>query len=135
MASVQTVVLFIKSRIHQVSAYIATLYYLEIVFLMFGLLFLYGKAAAIIAGGLLALILTYHVIQLFFRNRLHRRLQLCLIDLHAAFAAGYLFYSAVQGVDTAPASLVILITRTLLLACELPLLYYLSGEEGAAAFR
>lgn len=52
-------------RIHQISAYIATLYYLEIVFLMFGILFLYGKAAAIITGGLLALVLTYHVIQLF----------------------------------------------------------------------
>ena len=135
MERVQAITEGIRGRIHQISAYIATLYYLEIVFLMFGLLFLYGKAVSIIAGLLLTLVLTYHIIQLFFRNRLHRKLQLCLIDIHAAFAAGYLFYNAVQGIDTAPAALIILIARTLLLACELPLLYCLSGEEGAGAFR
>ena len=125
----------IKTRIHQISAYIATLYYLEIVFLMFGLLFLYGKAVSIAAGVALTLLLTYHIIQLVFRNRLHRKLQLYLIDIHASFAAGYLFYNIIQGIDTAPAALAILIARTLLLACELALLYYLSGDEAAASFR
>jgi hypothetical protein len=135
VAPVQTFVSFIRSRISQISAYIATLYYLEIVFLMFGLLFLYGRAAAIIAGTVLTLLLTYHIIQLFFRKGLHRKLQLYLIDVHAAFAAGYLFYSVVQGIDTSPSALLILATRSVLLACELPLLYCLSGDEGAEAFR
>jgi len=125
----------IRTRAPQISAYLATLYYLEIIFLMFGLLFLYGKAASIITGALLTLALTYHVIQLFFRNRLHRKLQLWLMDFHAAFTAGFLFYSAVQGIDTAPAALVVLITRTLLLSCELPLLFYLSGDDGVSSFR
>ncbi len=126
---------FIRNRIHQVSAYIATLYYLEIVFLMFGLLFLYGRAAAIIVGLLLTLLLTYHIIQLFFKNSLHRKLQLYLIDIHAAFAMGYLFYNAAQGLDRAPSALIILIARSMLLACELLLFYYLAGDEGAEAFR
>ncbi len=125
----------IRARIHQVSAYIATLYYLEIVFLMFGLLFLYGRAVSIVAGILLTLALTYHVIQLFLKNSLHRKLQLWLMDFHAAFSAGFFFYNAVQGVDTAPAALIVLITRALILACELPLLFYLSGDEGVSAFR
>jgi hypothetical protein len=135
VASVNTIIPFIRSRIHQISAYIVTLYYLEIVFLMFGLLFLYGKAVSILTGVVLTLLLTYHIIQLFFRNSLHRKLQLYLIDIHASFAAGYLFYNAVQGFDTAPAALIILLARSLLLACELPLLYCLSGDEGARAFR
>ncbi len=135
METAGPIAVLIRKRIHQISAYIVTLYYLEIVFLMFGLIFLYGKAASITAGILLTLLLTYHIIQLFFKNSLHRKIQLYLIDIHAAFAAGYLFYNALQGVDTTPAALIILITRSLILACELPLLYYLSGDEGAGAFR
>ncbi|MBP7736853.1 MAG: hypothetical protein KA369_12830 [Spirochaetes bacterium] len=135
MASAQAFASLIRGRINRISAYIVTLYYLEIVFLMFGLLFLYGKGVAIAAGVILSLLLTYHIIQLFFGKSLHRKLQLCLIDVHAAFAAGYLFYSAVQGIDTSPAALLILVTRSLLLACELPLLICLSGDEGAEAFR
>lgn len=125
----------IRNRIHQISAYIGTLYYLEIIFLMFGILFLYGKAVSIAAGLILTLLLTYHIIQLFLRNRLHRTIQLFLIDVHASFAAGYLFYNVVQGVDTAPTALFILIARSIVLACEIPLLFFLTGEDGAAAFR
>ncbi|HNW26907.1 MAG TPA: hypothetical protein PKN50_00405 [Spirochaetota bacterium] len=135
MEKVRGVIKGVRTRIHQISAYIATLYYLEIVFLMFGLLFLYGKAVSIIAGILLTLALTYHVIQLFLKNRLHRKLQLWLMDFHAAFSAGFLFFNAVQGVDMAPGALIVLITRTLHLACELPLIFYLSGDGGISAFR
>jgi hypothetical protein len=135
MERYQAFAAFIRNRIHQISAYIATLYYMEIVFLMFGLLFLYGRAVSIIVGLLLTLLLTYHIIQLFFKNSLHRKLQLYLVDIHAAFAMGYLFYNAVQGIDRAPSALIILIARTLLLACELFLFYFLSGDESAEAFR
>lgn len=135
MESAEGLLSFIRGRINRISAYIVTLYYLEIVFLMFGLLFLYGRTAAIAVGVILTLLLTYHIIQLYFRKSLHRKLQLWLIDVHAAFAAGYLFYSAVQGIDSSPAALLILVTRSVLLACEFPLLFCLSGDEGAEAFR
>ena len=90
----------VRTRIHQLAAYLVTLYYLEIISLMFGLLFLYGKAVSIIAGIVLSLLLAYHIIQLYLKNDLHRKIQLFIIDIHAPFAAGYLFYNIAQGIES-----------------------------------
>lgn len=125
----------IMKRIHLLTAYAATLYYFEIIFLMFGLLFLYGPAVSITAGALLSLLLAYHIIQLYYRNMAHRVLQLCLIDLHAAFAAGYLFYCVAGGAGSDPGTPLVITVRSFLLACEIPLLYFLSGSEAAESFR
>ncbi len=125
----------IRNRISRVSAYMATLYYLEIISLMFGLLFLYGKAVSIIAGAALTLFLTCHIIQLYFANDLHRKIQLFIIDIHAAFAAGYLFYNIAQDAPLDPAALMILIMRTFILACEVPLIFVLTGSEAVEVFR
>jgi len=125
----------ITKRIHQLTAYVATLYYFEIIFLMFGLLFLYGPAVSITTGALLSLLLAYHIIQVYFRKNIHRVIQLCIIDLHAAFAAGYLFYCVAGGAGSDPGTPLVIAVRSLLLACEVPLLYFLSGSEAAESFR
>ena len=125
----------IRDRIHQLTAYMATLYYLEIISLMFGLLFLYGKAASIIAGVILSLLLAYHIIQLYLKNGLHRRIQLFIIDIHAPFAIGYLFYNVALGADVDLPALFIILVRTILLACEIPLLFCLTGKDAVEIFR
>jgi hypothetical protein len=125
----------IMKRIHQLTAYVATLYFFEIIFLMFGLLFLYGPVPSITTGAILSLLLAYHIIQLYYRKKVHRIIQLCLIDFHAAFAAGYLFYSAASGAGSDPGTPLVMAVRSLLLACEIPLLYFLSGSEAAESFR
>lgn len=126
--------LFFKNRAGKVSAYMATLYYLEIIALMFGLLFLYGKAVSIMAGSALTLLLTYHIIRLYLGSDLHRKIQLAVIDLHAAFAAGFLFYALAQAAPIDPASLPLLLTRTAILACEVPLLLLLTGDSARSGF-
>ena len=98
-------------RIHLLTAYVATLYYFEIIFLMFGLLFLYGTAVSITAGALLSLLLAYHIIQLYYRKKTHRAIQLWLIDLHAAFAAGYLFYCIAGGAGSDPGTPLVIAVR------------------------
>ncbi len=135
MEQLATIRAGIMNRIHQLTAYVATLYYFEIIFLMFGLLFLYGPAVSIAAGALLSLLLAYHIIQLYYRKKAHRVIQLCLIDLHAAFAAGYLFYCIAGGAGSDPGTPLVIAVRSFLLACEIPLLYFLSGSETAKSFR
>lgn len=125
----------LRNRIHQLAAYMATLYYLEIISLMFGLLFLYGKVASITAGVVLSLLLAYHIIQLYLKNSLHRKIQLFIIDIHAPFAIGYLFYNIAQGVEVDLLALFIILVRTFLLACEIPLLFYLTGKDADEIFR
>jgi hypothetical protein len=122
-------------RAHRMSAYIVTLYYLEIIFLMTMLVFLYGKLAAVSAGILLSLALAYHIIQLYYGKNLHRKIQLWIIDIHAAFAAGYLFYCAWPGIGADAATLAIIWARAIILTCELPLLYILTLDGVAAEFR
>jgi hypothetical protein len=116
-------------RSNRVAAYQATLYYMEIIALMFALLFLYGKLASIIAGIVLSAALTYHVIQLYFGKKQHRMVQLYIIDLHAAFAAGYLVYHALAGMDAGAGAALVPAMRALILASELPLLFLLTGSQ------
>jgi hypothetical protein len=123
-----------RNMISRVSAYMATLYYLEIISLMFGLLFLYGKAVSIIAGTALTLFLTFHIIRLYFTIDLHRKIQLFIIDIHVAFAAGYLFYNISQETPLDPAALAILGMRTFIMVCEMPLLCLLTGDEARKEF-
>ena len=124
-----TIKSLVRNRIHQLAAYMATLYYLEIISLMFGLLFLYGKAVSIIAGAVLSLALAYHIIQLYLRNDLHRKIQLFIIDIHVPFAIGYLFYNIAQGVDVEPLALFIITVRIFILVCEIPLLFFFTDED------
>ncbi|MBN2160671.1 MAG: hypothetical protein JW807_14880 [Spirochaetes bacterium] len=120
---------------HRVSAYISTLYYLEIIFLMLMLVFLYGKAVAVSAGIILSLALAYHIIQLYYKKKPHRIIQLWIIDVHAAFTAGYLFYNAWPGVEADALTRVIIAARIVILLCELPLLFILTAEKAAGDFR
>lgn len=126
---------FPKNRANRIAAYAATLYYLEVIALMFGLLFLYGKTVAIMVGAALTLLLTCHIIRLYLGYNIQRKIQLFIIDLHAAFAAGFIFYSIAQTAPVESSSLPLLIMRAGILACELPLLLLLTGDEARRAFR
>ncbi len=135
MTRVQTTGSTVQGRPGRLIPYILTLYYVEIIFIMFGLLFIYGRAVSIATGSLLSIFWAYHIIRFHFGNELHRKIQIYVIDLHAAFTAGYLFYCAVHGIDGDPAAPFILAARILILACELPLLWILTGDKTAAEFR
>jgi len=124
-----------ERRVHQYTAYLMTLYYFEIIYVMIGLLFLYGKAASIITGLVLSLLLAYHIIQIFFKKNLHRKLQLYIIDLHAAYVMGYLFSSIAMGIDTGIMTILIHIIRFLTLLLELPLIFFLTRNDIAAGFK
>jgi hypothetical protein len=126
---------FIEQRIHQYTAYIMTLYFFEILYLMIGLLFLYGKAASIITGLVLSLLLAYHIIQIFFKKDLHRKLQLYIIDMHAAYVMGYLFMSAATGIDAGIMTILVHIIRFITLILELPLIFFLTRNDIAEGFK
>jgi hypothetical protein len=104
-------------------------------YLMFGLLFLYGRTAAIAAGAVLSLLWTWHIIRFYYGHERHRKIQLAVIDLHAAFTAGYLFYTATRGPGADAAAPLVLGTRILILLVEIPLFFILTGEWFAGRFR
>lgn len=115
--------------------YALTLYYFEIIFLMFGLLFLYGRAAAIAAGAVLSILWAWHIIRFYYGHERHRKIQLAVIDVHAAFTAGYLFYAAAGGLGPDATAPLVLGARSLILLIEVPLFFLLTGEGFAGRFR
>lgn len=124
----------VRGNIHRFAAYQMTLYYFEILYLMLALLFLYGRALSITLGALLSLLLAVHIVQVYYKKNRHRLIQLFVIDLHAAFTIGYLFSMAVRGPDADPAGILILTTRSVTLALELPLAFFLTGRETRELF-
>jgi hypothetical protein len=134
MAFFASIYVYLKQKIHLYTAYVMTLYFFEILYLMFGLLFLCGKTVSIFAGVFLSLLLAFHIIQIFFRKSVHRKIQLFITDVHAAFVIGYLFTSAVMGIDAGGMAILIHVIRTLTLLLELPLIFFLTREDVAEKF-
>jgi len=81
----------IKEKVNSFIPYLATFYYVEIIYLMIFINLLYGKIFAITAGLLLSLLLTFHVIRLFYKKDINRKIQLYFMDIHFAYSLAYVF--------------------------------------------
>ena len=71
--------------------YLATFYYVEILYLMIFLNFIYGKTFSITLGILLTALLTIHIFSLFNKKSISMKIQLYLMDFHFAFSVAYFF--------------------------------------------
>jgi hypothetical protein len=85
--------------------YLATFYYVEILYLMIFLNFIYGKPFSITVGILLTVLLTIHIFSLFNKKTISRKIQLYLMDFHFAFSVAYFFnriftHSDFTGIDS-----------------------------------
>jgi len=85
--------------------YLATFYYVEILYLMIFLNFIYGKTFSISIGILLTILLTIHIFSLFNKKNISRKIQLYLMDFHFAFSVAYFFnriftHSDFTGIDS-----------------------------------
>lgn len=117
-----------------IGAYFSTLYYLEIIYLMVIVLFVFGKTVAVICGILMTLALTAHILRFFNRRRGSRMTQLIMMDVHASVAAAFVITMILRGSEFTPATGIILALRVVILTGEIPLIYLLSGKEGARLF-
>lgn len=116
------------------AAYISTLFYLEIIYIMVMLVFALGLVPAIITGLSLTALYTAHLIRLYFRRNLHRLLQLGIMELHGAFSIGFLYNIISQGHDNNPALLFMALLRAVLVAVEIPLIVLLTSEKVIADY-
>jgi len=116
------------------AAYVSTLFYLEIIYLMVMLVFALGLIPAIITGLSLTALYTAHLIRLYFRRNLHRLLQLGVMELHCAFSIGFLYNIASQGYDNNPALLFMALLRAAMTAAEIPLILLLTSEKVIANY-
>jgi len=81
----------IIKKMHSFLPYLATFYYVEIFYLMIFLNFLYGKTFAVTICISLTALLTFHILSLFNKKSINRKVQLYLMDFHFAFSVAYFF--------------------------------------------
>jgi len=100
-----------KEKVNSFVPYLATFYYVEIIYLMIFINFLYGKFFAVTAGLLLALFLTFHVIRLFNKRAINRKIQLYVMDIHFAYSLAYFFNRIFSGSDLTTVDSVVMAFR------------------------
>jgi len=109
--------------------YFSTLYFVEILYFMVMILFIYGKTAALISGFISAAFLTFHVIGLFFLKNRSRKIQVLLMDLHIAFTAGFLVNRIAGDFSLSPLDDFMIIFRGLTALLEIPLVILITGDS------
>lgn len=109
----------IKEKVDSFVPYLATFYYIEIIYLMIFLNFLYGKIYAVSAGILLSFFLTFHVIRLFNKKDINRKIQLYFMDIHFAYSLAYFFNRMFSGNDFTTVDTVVTVFRLITACIEL----------------
>jgi len=116
------------------AAYLSTLLYLEIIYVMVIMLFILGLVPSILTGGVLTLLYTAHLIRLYFRRNIDRILQLVIMEVHCAYTIGFLYNSFQQGFDGNPMAVVTVVVRTAILIAEIPLIVLLTSDRVIPAY-
>lgn len=114
--------------------YLTTLYYIEIIYLMFILLLAFGKTVSVSAGFLLAFLLTVHIIMLNSGKKSSSKIQLLIMDIHGAYSITFLSVAAYHYTEIHAAAIAIIIMRSLLLAWELLSICVLTSDNAVTHF-
>ncbi len=85
----------IKKKAFVFASYLDILFFFEIINIMFFFVLVFGKYISIAAGIILSLLLSIHIIGLYFRKEISRNIQLLLMDLHLAYSIPFIIYFAV----------------------------------------
>jgi hypothetical protein len=126
---------FFRDRAGSIMPYIATLYYVEIIYLMFVLNFLLGKALAVTSGLTLAVLLSFQVVALFSRRNLSRKIQLFLMDIHFAYSIAFIFSRIATGFTLSGGDMAVTIFRAVTALVELPMIIILTDEFIISRYR
>lgn len=118
----------ITARIHVYTAYFSVLYFFEIMYLMVLLFFVAGSGPALAAGAVLAPLLAYHSIMLYYRNPLHRKIQLYLMDLHLALSAAAIARALFLNPGTTAVFMSFLFIRMLIMLGEPFMIFFLTDR-------
>lgn len=118
-----------KNYIINFVPYIPAFYYIEIIYAMLTMFMMAGKLPGVIIGFFFGIVLSVHIVFLFFRKNFSRIAQLILMDIHAAYSGAYIINIIANGFNFNPASALIFSFRLFMLLIEVPLIFYLSSEK------
>jgi len=124
---------YIIKRTTSFLPYLATFYYVEILFLMIFLNFIYGKTLSITIGILLTVLLTIHIFSLFNKKAISRKVQLYLMDFHFAFSVAYFFNRIFTQSDLTSIDSIITFFRLLTALIEIITIFAITDNKISSA--
>ncbi len=115
-------------------AYAGVLYFMEIIYLMVAIAFLYGRLPAVVVGFLLSGLLCVQLVGLAMKKEPFRKAQLFLMEVHAAYSIPFLI-GALSGSQPAEGyDLVFTALRGFLVGAEVYGIFLLTDERARASF-
>jgi len=109
--------------------YLATFYYVEILYLMIFLNFIYGKTFSVTIGMLLTVLLSIHIFSLFNKKSINRKIQLYLMDFHFAFSVAYFFNRIFTDSDFTSIDSIITLFRLLTALIEIITIFAITDNK------
>jgi hypothetical protein len=94
-----------------------------------------GRLIAVVAGGVLSLALSYHIIQIYYQSERHRKLQLFVMDIHFAIAIAYFARLLLYNHPMSFVFISFLFIRIIITSFEPFLMYVLTDERMKEVFR
>ncbi len=119
---------YFRGKSGRIIPYIATLYYIEIIYLMFVLNFMLGKIPAVTAGITLAVFLSFQIVALFSRRDLSRKIQLFFMDIHFAYSVAFIFSRITADFALSGGDMAMTFFRGMAALIELPMIIILTDE-------
>lgn len=120
-------------KIPNITAYISTLYFIEIIRMMFSMVLNYNKLLIVLFVLIVAVLLTIHIIRLYLRKKNNRIIHLILIDIHLALSVVFIYNFISDQVEMVP--IIFFINSILLVISEIPLLFLLTKQEVVNLFK
>lgn len=123
-----------RSRAVTALPYLSTLYYVEVMLFAFFINFLYGKPVAVVAGAVLTVLVTAHVLLLFNESLFERKIQLLLMDFHFAWSSVFVISRIFSDMPMTKFDFAVTVFRGLAAIVELPVIILITkdGEDGTA---
>jgi hypothetical protein len=124
----------IGDKINIYASYFDVFYYFEIIYLLIPLNVLYGGFVSITFGIALSVLLSFHIIFLFFKKGINRWIQLFLMELHIAYSFPFFINLLRGGYADSWLETGVTVFRLFICCFELLFLYILTEEDVIAKF-
>ncbi len=125
---------YLLERAGTVISYAGILYFMEIIYFMIAIAFLYGRATAVAAGFLLSGLLSVQLIGLSMKKEPSRKVQLFLMEVHAAYSIPFLIGAFTGAVPVTGYDQVFIALRWVLVLIEIGGIYLLTDDRVRASF-
>jgi len=109
--------------------FVNLLFFFEIIYFMFIISFLMGKAAGILSGLIFLVLIIWQTIGLYSRREIHRKIELFMMDIHFALSVAYIFNRIFVSSTMSALDYGIFISRGFAIFVELPFIIFLTGRN------